>query len=78
MAAWRAGDQVAAATLAPASVVQSAFAAGVPSSVQSRGCSSGNFDPTMCVYRTDLGEAQVRATKQGDGWIVDQVKVTPA
>jgi hypothetical protein len=76
--AWLDGDQAAASAVALAPAVQSAFAAGVPASVQNRGCSSPDFDPASCVYRTDLGEAQVRATKQGDGWIIDQVKVSPA
>ena len=39
---------------------------------------SGDVDPIACVYASDLGEVQVRATHDGDGWIVDQVEVTPA
>ena len=76
MQAWRDNDQATAATLAVSAAVTAAFAVGVPTTVQDRGCMSGGFDPTSCVFRTDLGEVQVRTTKSGDGWIVDQVIVS--
>ena len=75
--AWRDGDQAAAATYALAPAVQAAFAAGVPARLTNRGCMSGDVDPISCVYASELGEVQVRATQQGGGWIVDQVEVTP-
>lgn len=76
MQAWRYGDPQAAAMVALASAVQSAFAAGVPSSVRPTGCMTGGFDPSSCAFRTDLGEVQVRATQLGGGWVVDQVIVS--
>jgi hypothetical protein len=76
MQAWRDGDAQAAATVALAPAVQTAFAAGVPSSVRSTGCMTGGFDPTSCAFRTDLGEVQVRATQRGGGWVVDQVIIS--
>jgi type IV pilus biogenesis protein CpaD/CtpE len=76
MQAWRAGDAQAAGTVALSSAVERAFAAGIPSSVQPTGCMTGGFDPTSCAFRTDLGEAQVRTTQLGGGWIVDQVIVS--
>jgi microcystin degradation protein MlrC len=76
--AWRDGDQAAAATYALPPAVQSAFAAGVPARLTNRGCMSGDVDPISCVYASELGEVQVRATQQDGGWVVDQVQVTPA
>ncbi len=76
--AWRDGDQAAAATYALPPAVQAAFAAGIPARLTNRGCMSGDVDPISCVYASELGEVQVRATEQGGGWIVDQVQVTPA
>ncbi|MEO7556102.1 MAG: hypothetical protein ABIV94_05805 [Acidimicrobiales bacterium] len=76
--AWAAGDQAAAATVALPAAVQSLFGAGTPGDIQARGCSDAKFDPASCVYRTDAGEVQLRATMQGGGWIVEQARVTPA
>ena len=76
--AWKAGDQAGAATLAPAEAVQVLFAAGTPTSVEARGCSDAKYDPAQCVFRTDIGEVQIRTTMQGDGWVVDQARVTAA
>ena len=76
--AWRDGDRAAAAIFGLAPAVQSAFAAGVPKRMTNRGCMTGDVDPISCVYASELGEVQVRATQQGGGWIVDQVEVTPA
>ena len=76
--AWKAGDEATAATVAAPSAVRVLFDAGTPHSVESRGCSDPKYDPAQCVYRTDLGEVQVRTTMQGDGWVVDQARITPA
>jgi hypothetical protein len=74
--AWKDGDVAAAETVASAAVVQALFAMGTPTSSESRGCSDAKYDPAQCVYRTDLGELQIRTTMQGDGWVVDQARVT--
>jgi len=76
--AWKAGDEAGAATVAPADAVQALFAVGMPSSVEARGCSDAKYDPAQCVFRTDVGEVQIRTTMQGDGWVVDQARVTAA
>ena len=76
--AWKAGDQAGAATLGPPEAVQVLFAAGTPSRVEARGCSDAKYDPAQCVFRTDVGEVQIRTTMQGDGWVVDQARVTAA
>ena len=76
--AWRDGDRAAASIYALPAAVQAAFAAGVPARLTNRGCMSGDVDPLSCVYASELGEVQVRATQQIGGWIVDQVEVTPA
>ena len=76
--AWKAGDEAGAATLAPAEAVQVLFAAGTPGSVEARGCSDAKYDPAQCVFRTDVGEVQIRTTMQGDGWVVDQARLTAA
>jgi hypothetical protein len=55
------------------------FAAGEPGSPQNRGCNHPPADtPVLCVYRTAVGELQVRAQPRPDGWIVDQAIVSAA
>src|SRR4051794_35544638 len=76
IAAWKAGDHDAAATVALATVVDSLFAAD-PGVVQSRGCNEPPPDtPVLCVYRTGAGELQLRAAPVPGGWIVDQAALT--
>lgn len=80
MSAWRAGDRDTALTVAVPAAVDAVFAAGEPGSVQNRGCNSPPVGPVLCVYRTDPGEVQVRVqpTADGNGWYVDQARVTEA
>jgi hypothetical protein len=69
-----------ASTVAEAGAVDSAFGAGDPGSVENRGCNQPPTpdSPVLCVYRTDVGEVQVRVQPQSGGWIVDQARVSPA
>ncbi|MGI8664173.1 MAG: hypothetical protein ACR2LQ_13340 [Acidimicrobiales bacterium] len=76
--AWKAADERGAATIAEPAAVQALFAAGTPATVEARGCSDAKYDPAQCVFRTDVGEVQVRTTMQGGGWVVDQARVSPA
>ncbi len=76
--AWKTSDRAAALLIAPAAVVDQLFAAGAPGAVQSRGCSTAQYDPAQCVYRTSIGELQIRTTMQAGGWVVDQARLTPA
>src|SRR3954451_14375745 len=78
MSAWRQGNALLAATIAVQPAVDAVFGAGEPGSVQARGCNSPPQPPVLCVYRTDPGEVQLRIRPEGDGWIVDQARVTPA
>ncbi|MEY2453265.1 MAG: hypothetical protein QOD92_2839 [Acidimicrobiaceae bacterium] len=77
--AWRNGDRAAALTIALPAAVDAVFNAGEPGSPQNRGCNRPPPDsPVLCVYKTAIGELQVRAQPQPDGWIVDQAIVSPA
>ena len=76
--AWRQGDQQLAATVAVQAAVDAVFAAGEPGSVQSRGCNEPPQPPVLCVYKTDVGEVQLRIRPERDGWIVDQARVSAA
>src|SRR3954453_1075329 len=78
--AWRDGNQLAALTIALPSAVQSVFDAGAPGFTENRGCNRPPPDsPVLCVYRTAIGELQVRVQPQPDGgWVVDQAIVSPA
>jgi hypothetical protein len=77
--AWRAGDRDAALAIALPSAVDSVFTAGEPGSLQNRGCNRPPADtPVLCVYRTNVGELQVRAQPRPDGWIVDQAIISAA
>lgn len=78
--AWRDGNQLAALTIALPSAVESAFGAGAPGFTENRGCNRPPPDsPVLCVYRTAVGELQVRVQPQPDGgWVVDQAIVSPA
>jgi len=77
--AWRDGNQLAALTIALPSAVQSAFGAGAPGFTENRGCNRPPPDsPVLCVYRTAIGELQIRVQPQADGWVVDQARVSPA
>ena len=78
MNAWRDGNRDAALAVALPAAVDSAFAAGAPGSVQSRGCNEPPQPPVLCVYRTDPGEVQLRIRPEGDGWIVEGARVSPA
>ena len=76
--AWRDGNQLAALTIALPSAVQSAFAAGAPGFTENRGCNRPADGPVLCVYRTAIGELQIRVQPQPDGWVVDQAIVSAA
>jgi hypothetical protein len=77
--AWRDGNQLLAATIAVPAAVDAVFTAGAPGSIQDRGCNTPPpGSPVLCVYRTDVGEVQVRAQERPDGWIVDQARVSAA
>ena len=78
MSAWRQGNALLAATIAVQPAVDAAFSAGEPGSIQARGCNSPPQPPVLCVYRTDPGEVQLRIRQEGDGWVVDQARVSPA
>jgi hypothetical protein len=67
--AWRAGNGLAALTVADKAAVDVVFAIP-PEAGQSRGCNSSGADPSYCVYRLSAGELQLRVSKRGDGWIV--------
>lgn len=75
--AWRNGDSAAAATIATPAAVDAVFSAGEPGSIQNRGCNTPPGDsPVLCVYRTAVGELQVRVQPGPDGWFVDQAIVS--
>ena len=77
--AWRNEDRDAALTIAVASAVDEAFASGEPGSVENRGCNEPPpGSPVLCVYRTAVGEVQLRVAPRPDGWFVDQARVSPA
>jgi hypothetical protein len=78
MSAWRQGNALLAATIAVQPAVDAVFTAGEPGSVQARGCNQPPQPPVLCVYRTDPGEVQLRVRPEGDGWIIDQARVSPA
>src|SRR5258708_25899747 len=60
--AWRDGNRLAALTIALPAAVDAVFAAGEPGSLQNRGCNRPPADsPVLCVYKTNVGELQVRA-----------------
>jgi hypothetical protein len=75
--AWRDGDRALASSIARPPAVDAVFAAGEPGSLQNRGCNSPPPNsPVLCVYKTAVGELQVRLVPEADGWIVDQAKVS--
>ena len=77
--AWRDGNRLAALTIALPAAVDAVFAAGEPGSLENRGCNRPPMDsPVYCVYRTTIGELQVRAQPGPDGWIVDQAILSDA
>lgn len=77
--AWREGNRLAALTIALPAAVDAVFAAGEPGSPQNRGCNHPPADTlVLCVYKTGVGELQVRLQPRPDGWIVDQAIVSPA
>ena len=77
--AWHAGDRAAALAIALPAAVDAVFTAGEPGSLQNRGCNRPPPDtPVLCVYRTDVGELQVRTQPRPDGWIVDQAILSAA
>ena len=77
--AWRAGDRDAALTIAVVAAVDAVFAAGEPGFLENRACNRPPVDsPVLCVYRTGVGELQVRAQPSADGWIIDQAIVSAA
>src|SRR5581483_4288259 len=77
--AWRAGDRDTALTVAVPAAVDAVFAAGEPGALENRGCNEPPpGSPVLCVYRSAVGEVQVRVQPVGDGWYVDQARVTPA
>ena len=77
--AWRDGNKLAALTIGLPAAVDAVFAAGEPGSLQNRGCNRPPVDtPVLCVYKTDVGELQVRAQPGPEGWIVDQAILSEA
>jgi len=77
--AWHAGDRDAALTIALPEAVDAVFTAGEPGSLENRGCNHPPADtPVLCVYKTNIGELQLRVQPRADGWIVDQAIVSPA
>lgn len=77
--AWRDGNHLAALTIALPAAVDAVFAAGDPGPPESRGCNRPPGDgPVLCVYKTRVGELQVRLQPGPAGWIVDQAIVSPA
>jgi hypothetical protein len=79
LSAWRNGDQAAASAIAAPAAVMAVFGAGKPGRVEDRGCNTPPVKgPVLCVYRTAVGELQVRVQPRDDGWFVDQAIVSPA
>src|SRR5688500_2199600 len=77
--AWRAADRDGALTIAFVAAVDAVFAAGEPGFLEHRGCNRPPPDtPVLCVYRTGVGELQVRAQPYEGGWIIDQAIVSAA
>jgi hypothetical protein len=77
--AWHAGDRAGALAIALPEAVDAVFTAGDPGSLQNRGCNRPPADsPVLCVYKTNLGELQLRTQPRPDGWIVDQAILSPA
>lgn len=77
--AWHDGDRAAALAIALPEAVDAVFTAGDPGSLQNRGCNRPPADsPVLCVYKTTLGELQVRVQPRPDGWIVDQAILSAA
>src|SRR3954454_5670343 len=59
--AWHNGNELLARTIAVPAAVDAVFGAGAPGSVQNRGCNNPpEGSPVLCVYRTAVGELQVR------------------
>jgi hypothetical protein len=79
LTAWHNGDQAAASAIAAPAAVFAVFSAGKPGRVEDRGCNTPPVKgPVLCVYRTAVGELQVRVQPRPDGWYVDQAIVSPA
>jgi hypothetical protein len=76
--AWRSGDVEAALAIALPTAVDSVFNAGDPGSLENRGCNHPPDGAVLCVYKTGIGELQVRVQPQPDGWIVDQAILSAA
>ena len=77
--AWKAGDRDTASTVALPAAVDAVFSAGDPGSAENRGCNSPPADsPVLCVYRTGVGELQIRVQPQADGWVIDQALLSAA
>jgi hypothetical protein len=78
--AWRNGDRATALSIALPTAVDAVFNAGDPGSLQNRGCNHppSPDSPVLCVYKSNVGEVQVRSAPRPDGWIVDQAIVSPA
>jgi hypothetical protein len=67
--AWHAGDRVTAAVVASPAAVDVVF--GIPpGTMQARGCNQSGVSPSYCVYRTSVGELQLKLTNDGPGWLV--------
>jgi hypothetical protein len=77
VAAWKAGDRVAALTDATPAAVDAVFAQPFPAGgVQARGCSEAVAGPSSCIYRIfatggllDLSEVAVSG-----GWLVSDAR----
>jgi len=76
IAAWRNSDPGAAASIATPEAIDAVFRAGDPGRVENRGCDTPVEGPVLCVYRTAVGEVQVRVQPRSDGWFVDQAIVS--
>jgi hypothetical protein len=67
--AWHAGDRATAAAVASPAAVEVVF--GIPpGTMQARGCNQSGTSPSYCVYRTSVGELQLKLTNDGPGWLV--------
>ena len=77
VAAWRAGDRVAAAADASPAAVAAVFAHPFPAGgVQARGCSSAVAGPSSCIYRilANGNLLSLSAVPVSGGWIISDAQ----
>lgn len=75
LAAWRAGDRVAAGRVAPPASVDVLFSRA-PGTTQGRQCSQGGSPIRDCVYRLGNELLRVKVAQSGEGWVVDSVELS--